>query len=211
MKCRWRVDNRRRPHYDAATRREELNHETPTTEFLSDRGRLFDQHAAGERNQFRSRVLTHTETHQRTAAVSVFLCAGQAGRLASRTSCRCGPDSFARVSRSERRPLCLSPRPHRRRECLGPALRSDSRRIAYLRADCRWPALSDIAVVLGIATSTVKTHLLRVFDKTGCSRLAELVKLAASMSLPVRARSVTFLSQARPLHRMVDAGEAMRP
>jgi DNA-binding CsgD family transcriptional regulator/PAS domain-containing protein len=46
-------------------------------------------------------------------------------------------------------------------------------------------ALSDIAVVLGIAPSTVKTHLLRVFDKTGCSRQAELVKLAASMSLPV--------------------------
>jgi DNA-binding CsgD family transcriptional regulator len=44
---------------------------------------------------------------------------------------------------------------------------------------------SDIAVVLGIAPSTVRTHLLRVFDKTGCSRQAELVKLAASMSLPV--------------------------
>lgn len=44
---------------------------------------------------------------------------------------------------------------------------------------------TDIAVMLGIAPSTVKTHLLRVFDKTGCSRQAELVKLAASMSLPL--------------------------
>ena len=26
------------------------NHETPTTDFLCDRGRLFDQHAAGERS-----------------------------------------------------------------------------------------------------------------------------------------------------------------
>ena len=43
-------------------------------------------------------------------------------------------------------------------------------------------APSDIAVLLGIAPSTVKTHLLRVFDKTGCSRQAEIVKLAASMS-----------------------------
>lgn len=43
---------------------------------------------------------------------------------------------------------------------------------------------SEIAVRLGIALSTVKTHLLRVFEKTGYSRQAELVKLAASMSLP---------------------------
>jgi DNA-binding CsgD family transcriptional regulator len=44
---------------------------------------------------------------------------------------------------------------------------------------------SEIAAMLGIAASTVKTHLLRVFDKTGCRRQADLVKLAASMSLPV--------------------------
>jgi DNA-binding CsgD family transcriptional regulator len=56
-------------------------------------------------------------------------------------------------------------------------------RIFELIADGQ--AASDIAVVLGIAPSTVKTHLLRVFDKTGCRRQAELVKLAASMSLPV--------------------------
>lgn len=43
----------------------------------------------------------------------------------------------------------------------------------------------EIATTLSIARSTVKTHLLRVFDKTGCSRQAALVKLAASLSLPV--------------------------
>lgn len=42
----------------------------------------------------------------------------------------------------------------------------------------------EIAAALGIAPSTVKTHLLRVFDKTGCRRQAGLVKLAASVSLP---------------------------
>jgi DNA-binding CsgD family transcriptional regulator len=56
-------------------------------------------------------------------------------------------------------------------------------RIFELIVDGRAPA--DIAAALGIAPSTVKTHLLRVFDKTGCSRQAELVKLAASMSLPI--------------------------
>ncbi len=56
-------------------------------------------------------------------------------------------------------------------------------RIFELIADGQAP--SDIAVVLSIAPSTVKTHLLRVFEKTGCSRQVELVKLATSMSLPV--------------------------
>jgi DNA-binding CsgD family transcriptional regulator len=44
---------------------------------------------------------------------------------------------------------------------------------------------TEIAVGLGIAPSTVKTHLLRVFDKTGLRRQADLVKLAASLSLPI--------------------------
>jgi DNA-binding CsgD family transcriptional regulator len=37
---------------------------------------------------------------------------------------------------------------------------------------------------LGIARSTVKTHLLRLFEKTGCKRQADLGRLAASLSLP---------------------------
>ncbi len=41
----------------------------------------------------------------------------------------------------------------------------------------------EVAAQLGIAPSTVKTHLLRVFDKTGCARQAELVRLAASLSV----------------------------
>jgi DNA-binding CsgD family transcriptional regulator len=43
-----------------------------------------------------------------------------------------------------------------------------------------------IAATLGIAPAPVKTRLHRVFDKTGCRRQADLVKLAASMSPPVR-------------------------
>ena len=42
-----------------------------------------------------------------------------------------------------------------------------------------------ISVALSIAPSTVKTHLLRLFEKTGCSRQADLVRLAASMSMPL--------------------------
>jgi DNA-binding CsgD family transcriptional regulator len=42
-----------------------------------------------------------------------------------------------------------------------------------------------IANRLGLALSTVKSHLLHVFEKTGCRRQADLVKLAASLSLTI--------------------------
>ena len=42
----------------------------------------------------------------------------------------------------------------------------------------------ETAAALGIAETTVKTHLHRVFAKTGVSRQADLVKLAAGFSNP---------------------------
>jgi DNA-binding CsgD family transcriptional regulator len=42
-----------------------------------------------------------------------------------------------------------------------------------------------IAVQMGIAVSTVRTHLLRILDKTGTRRQAELVKLVHELSLPL--------------------------
>jgi DNA-binding CsgD family transcriptional regulator len=44
---------------------------------------------------------------------------------------------------------------------------------------------TEIADRLGLAVSTVKSHLLHVFEKTGSKRQADLVKLAASLSLTV--------------------------
>jgi DNA-binding CsgD family transcriptional regulator len=43
----------------------------------------------------------------------------------------------------------------------------------------------ETAAALGIAESTAKTHLHRVFAKTGVSRQADLVKLAAGFSNPL--------------------------
>jgi DNA-binding CsgD family transcriptional regulator len=43
----------------------------------------------------------------------------------------------------------------------------------------------DVAVRLGIAETTVKTHLGRVFEKTGTSRQADLVKIVAGFSSPL--------------------------
>ena len=54
-----------------------------------------------------------------------------------------------------------------------------------LELACEGATREAIADALGIARSTVKTHLLHVFEKTGCSRQIDLVKLVARLSLPV--------------------------
>ena len=41
------------------------------------------------------------------------------------------------------------------------------------------------AEALGVAFSTVKTHLIRIFTKTGARRQVDLVRLAASIAMPV--------------------------
>ncbi len=45
--------------------------------------------------------------------------------------------------------------------------------------------VTDVADALGIAESTVKTHLLRLYAKTGASRHADLAKLVAGFSSPL--------------------------
>ncbi len=42
-----------------------------------------------------------------------------------------------------------------------------------------------VAEMLGIAVSTVRSHLKRVYEKTGVSRQVELVKLVAGFSSPL--------------------------
>ncbi|HKD25964.1 MAG TPA: LuxR C-terminal-related transcriptional regulator [Xanthobacteraceae bacterium] len=46
--------------------------------------------------------------------------------------------------------------------------------------------LAQAADTLGIAVTTVRTHLTHIFDKTGASRQAELIRLAAKFSPPCR-------------------------
>ena len=45
---------------------------------------------------------------------------------------------------------------------------------------------SATALTLGVAEATVRTHLARVFAKTGTSRQADLVRLVASLNFPLR-------------------------
>jgi DNA-binding CsgD family transcriptional regulator/PAS domain-containing protein len=44
---------------------------------------------------------------------------------------------------------------------------------------------SEVSAALGLKVSTVKTHLVRIFAKTGVQRQADLVRLAASLAMPV--------------------------
>jgi DNA-binding CsgD family transcriptional regulator len=54
--------------------------------------------------------------------------------------------------------------------------------VALIDAGCSVP---DIAPVLGLSEPTVKTHLRRLFEKTGTKRQADLVKLVAGYSNPL--------------------------
>ncbi|MGE3916554.1 MAG: helix-turn-helix transcriptional regulator [Hyphomicrobiaceae bacterium] len=56
-------------------------------------------------------------------------------------------------------------------------------RVLELIVEGRQPA--EAAAHLGITLATVKTHLVRVFDKTGVNRQADLVRLVGSLTLPV--------------------------
>ena len=43
---------------------------------------------------------------------------------------------------------------------------------------------AEAAEKLGVGVSTVRTHLLHIFDKTGLRRQADLVRMAAGLALP---------------------------
>jgi DNA-binding CsgD family transcriptional regulator len=45
--------------------------------------------------------------------------------------------------------------------------------------------IPEVAAALGVADSTIKTHVGRLFEKTGTSRQADLVKLVAGFSTPL--------------------------
>ena len=56
-------------------------------------------------------------------------------------------------------------------------------KVFELIVDGKTPA--EIADLLALKLTTVRTHLSRVFEKTGCARQADLLALASSLTLPV--------------------------
>jgi DNA-binding CsgD family transcriptional regulator len=57
--------------------------------------------------------------------------------------------------------------------------------LRVMRATVDIGGVPDVADALGIGEATVKTHLHRVFGKTGATRQADLVKLVASFANPL--------------------------
>lgn len=49
----------------------------------------------------------------------------------------------------------------------------------------RWAASRKVATAFGVADTTVRTHVNRLFEKTGATRQADLVKLVAGYATPV--------------------------
>jgi DNA-binding CsgD family transcriptional regulator len=74
-----------------------------------------------------------------------------------------------------------------------------------LRAIVDVGGVRESAEALGIAEATVKTHLHRLFSKTGTTRQAELVKLVAGFASPVVGRCNALPC---PVNRSMDAAES---
>jgi DNA-binding CsgD family transcriptional regulator/PAS domain-containing protein len=68
---------------------------------------------------------------------------------------------------------------------LGQAFKLTPAELRVLLAIVDVGGVPDVAAALGVAESTVKTHLSRLFEKTGASRQADLVKLVAGYSTPL--------------------------
>jgi len=70
-------------------------------------------------------------------------------------------------------------------ELVARAFRLTPAELRVLLAIVNFGGVPEVAQTLGIAETTVKTHLHRVFAKTGASRQADLVKLVAGFSSPL--------------------------
>jgi DNA-binding CsgD family transcriptional regulator len=69
-------------------------------------------------------------------------------------------------------------------EIVAKAYRLTPAELRVLRAIVDVGGVPEVAAALGVAPTTVKTHLGRLFEKTGTNRQADLVKLVAGFSSP---------------------------
>ncbi|OAF10383.1 helix-turn-helix transcriptional regulator [Bradyrhizobium neotropicale] len=69
-------------------------------------------------------------------------------------------------------------------DAIAEAFRLTPSELRVLTAIVEIGGVPDIAAKLGIAETTVKTHLGRLFEKTGAGRQADLVKIAAGFTAP---------------------------
>jgi DNA-binding CsgD family transcriptional regulator len=70
-------------------------------------------------------------------------------------------------------------------DVIGKAFKLTPTELRVLLAIVEVGGIPDVAAALGVADTTVRTHVNRVFDKTGITRQADLVKLVAGYATPV--------------------------
>jgi DNA-binding CsgD family transcriptional regulator len=70
-------------------------------------------------------------------------------------------------------------------EIIGKLFKLTPTELRVLLATVQVGGASEVAEALGIAESTVRTHLLHLFAKTGTKRQADLTKLVASYTNPL--------------------------
>lgn len=87
---------------------------------------------------------------------------------------------------------------HCQPEVIGELYNLTRSELRVLLAIVEMGGVAETAEALGVAEATVKTHLHRLFGKTGASRQADLVKLVAGFSNPLVGGSKRPLPHARP-------------
>jgi DNA-binding CsgD family transcriptional regulator len=75
--------------------------------------------------------------------------------------------------------------PFSRSEVIGEMYKLTPTELRVMLAIVDIGGVPEVAAALGIAVTTVKTHLSRLFEKTGVARQADLVKLVAGFSTPL--------------------------
>jgi DNA-binding CsgD family transcriptional regulator len=70
-------------------------------------------------------------------------------------------------------------------QAIGSAFKLTPTELRVLMAIVEVGGVPDVAAAFGIADTTVRTHVTRLFEKTGTSRQADLVKLVAGYTTPL--------------------------
>jgi DNA-binding CsgD family transcriptional regulator len=68
---------------------------------------------------------------------------------------------------------------------IGKTFRLTPSELRVLLAIVQVGGVPEVANALGVAETTIKTHLSRLFEKTGATRQADLVKLFAGYATPL--------------------------
>ncbi|MDA9519508.1 transcriptional regulator [Bradyrhizobium sp. CCBAU 11434] len=73
-----------------------------------------------------------------------------------------------------------------RSEVIGKAFRLTPTELRVLLAIVELGGVPEVAAAFGVANTTIRTHVNRLFEKTGAARQADFVKLVAGYATPLR-------------------------